>query len=127
MKKYLFTMAVMAIFAIGFVASDEEGSSKDTSFSTEQEQEQETPEEKEAREKEEMNKKIADMAYQKGWDARMNSNQVVNSANLARMEYAMRYGSEPEDEGEEERWTIFVKNYNKGYRDACKKIKEDFY
>lgn len=37
MKKYFLTMAVMAIFAIGFAASDEEGSS--SSNSTEQKQE----------------------------------------------------------------------------------------
>ena len=125
MKKFFFTLVVMAVFAIGFVASDDDGSLSSSSSQTEQKQE--TPAEKEAREKQEKNKKIADMAYQKGWDARMNSNQVVNPANLAGMEYAMRYGREPEDEGEEERWKIFVKNYIKGYNGACKKLYDNFY
>lgn len=48
MKKYLFTMVVMAIFAIGFAASDEDSSSnsESSSTSTEQEQEPQTKEEK---------------------------------------------------------------------------------
>lgn len=39
MKKYFFTMTVMAIFAIGFAASDEESSSESSPSNTEEKQE----------------------------------------------------------------------------------------
>ena len=62
MKKYLFTMVVMAVFAIGFAASDEETSSSEP-------QKQESPAEKKAREKrekEDMVKRMMNDAYSYG-------------------------------------------------------------
>lgn len=55
MKKYFLTMAVMALFAIGFAASDEEESSSSGSSSseTQTEQKQETEAERQAREQKE--------------------------------------------------------------------------
>ena len=43
MKKYLFTMAVMAVFAIGFTASDEEQNSSNSSSSNQTEKEESNP------------------------------------------------------------------------------------
>ena len=53
MKKYFLTMAVIALFAIGFAASDEEESANNESSAPKTEQKQETQEEKQAREKKE--------------------------------------------------------------------------
>lgn len=65
MKKYFLTMATVALFAIGFAASDEEESSSNSSNDsskpqTEQKQEkkQESPAEKKAREKEEKMRRV---------------------------------------------------------------------
>lgn len=53
MKKYFLTMAVMAIFAVGFAASDEEEST-----STQTEQSKETEAQRKAREKQEKIKRV---------------------------------------------------------------------
>ena len=52
MKKYFFTMAVMAIFAIGFAASDEEESASTESSSPQTEVKQESEADRQARERE---------------------------------------------------------------------------
>ena len=134
MKKFFVTMAVMAVFAIGFAASDESNSSSSNngenfnpSPQTEQEQEiqkHETEAEREAREKQEKIKKIADMAYKKGWNRRKNSKDFPDPRGEAHMEYTMRYGVEPTEPGEEERWNIFVENYVKGYEAAWEEIRK---
>ena len=64
MKKYYLTMATIALFAIGFSASDEdESSSSESSNSTPQtEQKQESDSERKAREKDEKRKKLLDHA-----------------------------------------------------------------
>ena len=127
MKKYYLTIVVMAIFAIGFAASDEE-----TSSSSSEPQRQETQAEKEAREKQEKVERVAKMAYQKGYDTRKATwGQSIVSETAARLEYAIRYGREPEDEGQSERWNVFVENYQKGFSDAAHDImkkmdEEDF-
>lgn len=121
MKKYLLTMAVMAIFAIGFAASDEEDSSKGASSSTEQKQE--SPAEKEAREKQEKINKVAKMAYQKGYDVRKETwGQSISPESSARLEYTFRYSKEPEDAGQNERWNVFLENFKKGFADAAHDI-----
>ena len=134
MKKFFLTMTVMAIFAIGFAASDESNSpnsnnddNSSSSTQTEQEQEvkkQETEAERVAKEKQEKIKKIADMAYKKGWNKRMNSRDFPDPRGEAHMEYTMRYGVEPTEPGEEERWNIFVENYVKGYEAAWEEIRK---
>lgn len=137
MKKYILTMTITAIFAIGFAASDESNSSSsnssDTSNSstqTKQEhevQEQETEAERATKEKQEKIRKIANIAYNKGWNRRMNSRDFPDPRGEAHMEYTMRYGVEPTEPGEEERWNIFVENYVKGYNDAWNKIRKDMH
>ena len=137
MKKVFLTMAVMALFAIGFAASDEEESSNSGSSNSapKTEQKQETEAERQAREKKEQDdlqakekqekiKKIADVAYQKGWNERMGRRDFPNPKTLAEMEYLTRYGVEPTKSGEEERWTIFSENYVKGYEAAWEEIQK---
>lgn len=122
MKKYFLTMAIMAIFAIGFAASDEESSSDNSSPT---EQKQETAEEKEAREKQEKVKKVAEIAYQMGYDRRKATwGQTIASDDAAAAEYRFKYGRDPEDAGQEERWKVFLENYAKGFSDAANDIKK---
>jgi len=61
MKKYFLTMATIALFAVGFAASDEEESSSNESSATQTEQKQETEAERKAREKREKEKKIKEI------------------------------------------------------------------
>ena len=63
MKKYLWTLSVMALFAVGFTSSDEdESSSTNSSPSPQTEQNQETEAERQERErKEEAEKKIEEV------------------------------------------------------------------
>ena len=69
-------------------------------------------------------KKIADMAYQKGWNRRMKSKDFADPRSSAHMEYTMRYGVEPTEPGEEKRWNVFVENYVKGYVAAWEEIRK---
>jgi len=71
MKKYFLTVATVALFAIGFAASDEEESSNSSSSSSEPqtEQKQETEAERKAREQKEKQAKYDEMmkdAYEFG-------------------------------------------------------------
>ncbi len=137
MKKYILTMTITAIFAIGFAASDESNSPSSNSggtsnsfTQTKQENEfkkQETEAERATKEKQEKIRKIANIAYYKGWNRRMNSRDFPDPRGEAHMEYTIRYGVEPTEPGEEERWNIFVENYVKGYNDAWNKIRKDMH
>ena len=40
----------------------------------------------------------------------------------AHIEYTVRYGIDPETQGEERRWKVFLENYLKGYEDAWQEI-----
>lgn len=89
--------------------------------------------EREEREKQDKIKRVADMAYQKGYQCRRETWGDYNpsSESRARLEYTMRYGREPEEEGQSERWNVFKENYMKGFRDAADEImkrkrQEDF-
>ena len=53
MKKYLWTLSVMALFAIGFAASDDDSSNSNSSSSSQTEQKQETEAERQERERQE--------------------------------------------------------------------------
>lgn len=135
MKKYFLTMATVALFAIGFAASDEEESSSSESSTPQTEQTQESQEvqseqkqeseaERQEREKQEKVKKVAEIAYQKGYEMRMSTRELINAESSAHMEYTMRYGKEPEEEQSQERWNVFLENYKKGFADAANKIME---
>lgn len=64
MKKYLWTLSVMALFAIGFAASDDDSSSSSSS-SSQTEQKQETEAERQERERVKMKEELADYARKK--------------------------------------------------------------
>ena len=84
------------------------------------------------REKQDKIKKVAEMAYQKGYKTRRDTwGQSITSKSAAHLEYTIRYGREPEDEGQSERWKVFLENYEKGFSDAADEImnkmrEEDF-
>ena len=82
--------------------------------------------EREEREKQDKIKRVADMAYQKGYQCRRETWGDYNpsSESRARLEYTMRYGREPEEEGQSERWNVFKENYMKGFSDAAEEIKK---
>lgn len=122
MKKYFMTVATVVLFGIGFAASDEKSSSSSESKSESQQTEQ-TQADREASEKQVKIDKIAKMAYQKGWDERMNRRDFPDPKTLAEIAYLVRYGVEPTESGEEERWNIFSENYVKGYEAAWEELK----
>lgn len=143
-KKYAWTTAIASLLivlvSIGASAPDENEKAS-SQAQTEQQQESQTDRqarekkeqaEKEAREKQEKVERVAKMAYQKGYDTRKATwGQSIVSETAARLEYAIRYGREPEDEGQSERWNVFVENYQKGFSDAAHDImkkmdEEDF-
>lgn len=137
MKKYFLTMTVMALFAIGFAASDEDESSNSSSSSQgpktelkqessmpKMEQKKETESDRKEREKQEKIKKVADIAYKKGYEMRMSTRELISAESSAHMDYTIRYGREPEEEQSQERWNIFLENYKKGFSDAAHKIME---
>jgi hypothetical protein len=125
MKKYLFTMVVMVVFAIGFAASDDDGNSSSSSSQTEQKQE--TPSEKEAREKQEKVKRVAEIAYKLGYDTRKATwGETLSARGAAEADYRFRYAQDPEDAGQSERWNVFLENYSKGFSDAADDIMKKF-
>jgi len=132
MKKYFLTVATIVLFAVGFAASDEEGSSSNESSATQTEQKQEmqsdqnqeSEKELKEREKQEKVKKVAEIAYKKGYEMRMSTRELINAESSAHMEYTIRYGKEPEEEQSKERWNVFLENYKKGFSDAADKIME---
>ena len=128
MKKYLLTMGVIALFAVGFAASDEDSSKSNSESSFEQaEQKQETEAERQANEEQQKIKKVAEIAYQMGYNTRRETwGQSISSESYGRMEYTMRYGREPEDEGQSERWGVFIENYKKGFSDAAGDIMKKY-
>jgi len=87
-------------------------------------QDQKEEADRQANEKQEKIKKIADVAYQKGWNERMNRRDFPNPKILAEIEYIKRYGVEPTKSGEEERWGIFEQNYVKGYEAAWEELRK---
>ncbi|UKK59213.1 hypothetical protein L6470_12745 [Prevotella communis] len=120
MKKYFWTLAVMAIFAIGFAASDEETSSSEP-------QKQESPAEKEASEKQEKIKRVAEMAYKLGYETRKKTwGEALSSRAAAEADYRFRYAKDPEDEGQSERWKVFLENYKKGFSDCADDMEKKF-
>lgn len=135
MKKYFFTMAVMALFAIGFTASDEEESSNSESSAPKTEQKQESEADRKAREqkeeaerkaneqKEKENKKtkLAKEAYDEGYDegyaASPAQYSTLNPKNLARNKYVTWNGA-PKTEEEKELCDMYIENYVKGWEEG---------
>lgn len=122
MKKYFMTVATMALFAIGFAASDEEKSSNSSSESskpqTEQKQESEAErkareEKEEAERKEAIKKEIAEEAYNSGYGYGFNGSSDI-IGNPKTISYTTRYGA-PQSNEEKELFNIWKENWQKGY------------
>ena len=100
------------------------------------EQKQESAAEKradrEANEKQEKIKRVAEIAYKMGYDTRKATwGETIASEDAAAADYRYRYAVDPEDAGQSERWNVFRENYQKGFSDAADEIinkfrKEDF-
>lgn len=121
MKKYILSILTIALFAVGFAASDEDESS---SSGSQMEQKQETEAERQAREqrekesqKEKKKKEIAEAGYKKGYEDGFAF--TSKDPDDARIVYKVRYGA-PTNSEEMELFRIFEENYNKGRDEAHK-------
>lgn len=118
MKKYFLTMATLALFAIGFVASDEdESSSSENANSTPQtEQKQETEADRQAKEEEEKQAKIDKMmkeAYERGKSEGM----TYSSYKDCDVWFSKRWFTPSTDE-EFEIYRKYKKEYDRGFDDG---------
>lgn len=131
MKKYFFTMATIALFAVGFAASDEEESSSSESSTPQTEQKQETEAERQAREqkeeaerkareqkeeaerKEAKKKEVAEAGYNRGYEHGFNGGSDV-IGNPKTIHYTARYGA-PKSNEEKELFNIWKENWQKGF------------
>lgn len=138
-KKYAWTTAIVSFLvvcsAIGASAPDEK---EEEQKQVQTEQKQESPAEKQAREKKEKAdreanekqekiKRVAEIAYNMGYERRKATwGQSIASEDAAAAEYRFKYAVDPEDAGQSERWNVFLKNYSKGFSDAANDIKKRF-
>lgn len=95
---------------------------KEKSEQQEVKKEQATEVDREANERQEKINKIANAAYKKGWDERMERTDFLDPNTLAEIAYMNRYGADPKQSSEEERWGIFKENYIKGYEAAWEEL-----
>lgn len=121
MKKYILSILTIALFAVGFAASDEDESS---SSGSQMEQKQETEAERQAREqrekesqKEKKKKEIAEAGYKKGYEDGF-AYSFKNPGD-AKIVYKVRYGA-PTNSEEMELFRIFEENYIKGLDEGHK-------
>lgn len=129
MKKYFLTMTVIALFAIGFAASDE-----DENSAPQTEQKQESEAERQAREKREKEsqlaqkkKEVEEKAYEAGYSHGLTTGPVTysrdNPKDAARIWYNTYYGI-PSNSEEKEMLNLFLEHYVKGYHDGYKSKEE---
>lgn len=126
MKKYFMTVATVALFAIGFAASDEENSESQQTEQQQTEQKQETEAERQAREqakKENKKKKILERAqkegYNNGFTIGPESYQITDPKRTARGLYTIYYGA-PTSSEEKELYEAFVSTYVEAYAEGYK-------
>ena len=125
MKIYILSILTIALFAVGFAASDEdESSSSGSQMEQKQETEAEAEAERQAREqrekesqKEKKKKEIAEAGYKKGYEDGFSS--TYKDPDYARIVYNVRYGA-PTNSEEMELFRIFEENYNKGFDEGHK-------
>ena len=119
-------MATVALFAIGFAASDEEESSNSSNESSkpQTEQKQETEAERQAREQKETEKKKKELekeAYNEGYDEGYKATSAMyatlNPENIARNNYVTWNGA-PKTPKEKELCNIYIENYVKGWEEG---------
>lgn len=125
MKKYFLTLATVTIFAIGFAASDEDGSSNSSSSSPapQTEQKQESPAEKLAQKKKEVEEKAYKAGYSHGLRQGPVSYSHDNPKDAARIYFNTAYGI-PSSSEEKELLNLFLEHYVKGYHDGYKSKEE---
>lgn len=136
MKKYFFTMATLALFAIGFAASDDEESSSSSNSSTQTEQKEETEVERHAREEKEKQEQVqkkkdevAQKGYEHGYQRGFSDGPEfysVNSQNargMAKTWYSQYYGGPMTDE-EKELCNAYVDKFVEGYFEGHKAREE---
>ena len=135
MKKYFWTLSVMALFAIGFAASDDDSSSSSSSSSSQTEQKQETEAERQERERQEeadrqareqkekesqqekIKKEIAEAGYERGFELGFANRMLL--PNEAETRYSARYGA-PTNNEKMELFKIYKENFYKGYEEGKK-------
>lgn len=141
MKKYFMTVATVALFAIGFAASDEESNESQQTEQQQTEQKQETEAERQAREeaerqareeaerqaaeekaqKEAENKKAEvakagyDKGYEKGFQGYKYDMEMYEST--VKICYSAKYGN-PMSEEDKELFKIYSDNFWKGYKEG---------
>lgn len=123
MKKYFWTLSVMALFAIGFAASDEDESS---SSGSQMEQKQETEAERQAREQKEKEsqqekkkKEAAEAGYERGFSYGFSGEDERFILHKGKAYYNARYGA-PTDNEKMELFKIYEENLYKGYEEGKK-------
>lgn len=133
MKKYFMTVATVALFAIGFAASDEESNESQQTEQQQTEQKQETEAERQAREeaerqaaeenaqKEAENKKAEvakagyDKGYEKGFQGYKFDMEMYEST--VKICYSAKYGN-PMSEEDKELFKIYSDNFWEGYKEG---------
>ncbi|SEA64896.1 hypothetical protein SAMN04487851_11041 [Prevotella sp. tc2-28] len=124
MKKYFFTAATVALFAIGFAASDEETSSSNSSSESsvpQTEQKQETEAERQAREEKERAAKIKELeekGYKAGYKAGFSATPAIYRTTDAKKQGKIYYSagfSTPTSEEELELCNLFAEKYEEGF------------
>lgn len=117
MKKYILSILTIALFAVGFAASDgDEGSQMEQKQETEAERQAREQREKESQ-KEKKKKKVAEAGYKKGYEDGFSSTSKYPDD--AKIFYTIRYGA-PTNSEEMELFRIFEENYNKGFDEGHK-------
>lgn len=135
MKKYFMTVATVALFAIGFAASDGEENSSNVGSATQTEQKQETEKERQAREEQERiareqqeaeskaNKVKAleeegyKAGYNRGFGTGPASYQTDNPKRQARQLYSINYDA-PMTDDEKALCEKYIESYVKGYEEG---------
>ena len=71
--------------------------------------------------------KIADMAYQKGYEKRKSTRMLISSEEAAYQDYILRYNEVPNEGADPERWELFKKEYMRGFAQAAQDMLKDAY
>lgn len=136
--KYAWKAAICCAIAVMIAAVATTDKEESNQSQNQTEQKQESPAEKaerekkeqadqEANEKQEKIKKVAEMAYKLGYETRKKTwGETLSSRAAAEADYRFRYAKDPEDEGQSERWKVFLENYQKGFSDCADDIIKKF-
>lgn len=107
--------------------SKEEEAERKAKEEVEQEETKEQEVNKEEEEKKLKMMKIADMAYQKGYEKRKSTRMLISSEEAAYQDYILRYNEVPNEGAAPERWELFKKEYMRGFAQASQDMLKDAY